>query len=389
MKTTLEWTRALIQRPSVTPDDQGCQDLMAEELEALGFACETLQVEEVTNLWARRGTAGPLIVFAGHTDVVPTGPAEAWNTPPFEPTEIDGLLFGRGSADMKGSLAAMLVATRRFLATDKGRHFGGSLAFLITSDEEGPAKHGTRAVVERLGKRGVQIDYCIVGEPSSGERFADTVRVGRRGSLNGYLDIEGVQGHVAYPDDASNPIHAVLPALAELAGIRWDEGYGPFPPTGFQISNLNAGVGADNVIPGTARIHFNFRFSPAQTASKLQERVEGILDRHLRASGAHWQVRWALSGEPFLTDEGELIQAVRRACAAQDLPEPDWSTSGGTSDGRFIAPTGAQVIELGPGNATIHKVDECVSVTDLNALTDLYAGVLDELAEAPAPNRND
>lgn len=371
----LDLARTLIERPSVTPDDQGCQALLTERLRPLGFQCRDLPFGEVSNLWAVHGAAdgGPLLVFAGHTDVVPTGPEASWSTPPFVPTRTGGLLYGRGAADMKSSLAAMVVATERFLAAHPDHP--GRIAFLITSDEEGPAVHGTRAVVDTLIREGVQLDFCVVGEPSSSERLGDTVRVGRRGSLNGTLEVLGVQGHVAYPDLADNPVHALAPALAELASTHWDHGNAHFPPTTWQVSNLTAGTGATNVIPGTATVLFNFRFSTEQTPEGLKDRVREVLDRH----GLRYRLDWTLSGEPFLTSGGALVDAVRASIRAVTGQEPELSTSGGTSDGRFIAPTGCQVVELGPVNATIHKVDECVAIADLEPLAHIYTGVLERL----------
>lgn len=373
MSTTLELARELIRRPSVTPADEGCQALLAERLERLGFRCETLRFGEVTNLWARLGDEGPLLAFAGHTDVVPPGPEQRWTHPPFDAVVADGLLHGRGAADMKGSVAAFVTACERHLAS--GRRPAGSLALLITSDEEGPAVDGTRRVVETLEARGEHIDYCLVGEPSSGERVGDTVKVGRRGSLNGHLTVHGVQGHVAYPQHARNPIFELAPALAELAATCWDDGNERFPPTSFQVSNLNAGTGASNVIPGTAEVLFNFRFSTETTAERLRERVEAVLAGH----GLTFDLEWSLSGEPFLTASGALVEAVRRAIEDETGLHTTLSTAGGTSDGRFIAPTGAQVVELGPVNATIHQVDERVRTADLDILSRIYQRVIGDL----------
>jgi len=369
----LDLSRALIARPSVTPDDAGCQALLAERLGALGFTCRDMPFAEVSNLWAVRGDEGPLFVFAGHTDVVPTGPLERWASPPFEPTIRDGFLYGRGAADMKSSLAAMLVATERFLAVRPDH--AGRIAFLITSDEEGPARHGTRAVVDALTAAGERLDYCVVGEPSSDQALGDTVRVGRRGSLNGLLTVHGIQGHVAYPQLADNPIHRLAPALAELAATRWDDGNAHFPPTSFQASNVAAGTGAGNVIPGELTLEFNFRFCTEQTAAGLQDRVVEILDRH----GLRYDLDWALSGEPFLTSGGPLVEAVSASIRSVTGLDTELSTSGGTSDGRFIAPTGCQVVEIGPCNATIHKVDERVALTELEPLAEIYQGILDRL----------
>jgi succinyl-diaminopimelate desuccinylase len=363
---TLELARQLIRRRSVTPEDAGCQTLLAERLGPLGFHCETLRFGDVTNLWARLGEGGPLLAFAGHTDVVPTGPETRWRHPPFDAVVEDGRLYGRGAADMKGSLAAFVTACERYLAA--GHRPAGSLALLITSDEEGDAIDGTRRVVETLQERGERIDYCIVGEPSSSERVGDTVKIGRRGSLNGRLTVHGVQGHVAYPQHARNPVFELAPALAELAATRWDEGNDSFPPTSFQVSNIHAGTGATNVIPGSVDVLLNFRFSTETTAADLQRRVEAILERH----GLSFALDWSLSGEPFLTESGALVAATRRAIGEETGLETTLSTAGGTSDGRFIAPTGTQVVELGPVNATIHQVDEHVSVGDLDTLSRLY-----------------
>lgn len=365
--------RELVRRPSVTPDDAGCQRLLAARLEAAGFHCRHLRFGEVDNLWAVRGDAGPLVVFAGHTDVVPTGPEAAWTSPPFEPTVRDGYLYGRGSADMKASLAAMVVAVERLLASQPQP--AGRIALLITSDEEGPAVDGTRAVVARLAAEGVRPDFCIVGEPSSTAILGDTVRIGRRGSLNGQLTVLGVQGHVAYPELADNPIHRLAPALAELAATRWDDGNDQFPPTTWQASNIAAGTGAGNVIPGELTLTFNFRFSTEQSQASLQRRTEELLDRH----GLRYRLDWSLSGEPFVTSEGPLIEAVRASIREVTGLTPELSTAGGTSDGRFIAPTGSQVVEIGPCSATIHQVDERVALDALEPLARIYQGVLERL----------
>ncbi len=378
MSDTLQLARELIRRPSVTPQDAGCQELLAERLERLGFRIESMPFGEVKNLWARKGEAAPLFCFAGHTDVVPPGPEEAWTSPPFEPTLRDGHLFGRGAADMKGSLAAMLTATERFLARFPDHR--GSLAWLITSDEEGVAVDGTVKVVEALQARGERIDWCLVGEPSSSVELGDTIKNGRRGSLNGHLRVKGVQGHVAYPQLARNPVHRALPALAELAGVEWDRGNRFFPPTSFQISNLHAGTGATNVIPGELEVLFNFRYSTENSAESLKARTEEIL----RAHGLDYRLEWSLSGEPFLTPEGELVEAAMAAVRQVTGIEPQLSTAGGTSDGRFIAPTGAQVIELGPRNATIHKVDEEVGVQELERLSGIYEELMARLLTAPS-----
>ena len=373
MSPTLELARALIARPSVTPDDQGCQQLLAERLQALDFVIEHLRFGDVDNLWARHGSDAPLFVFAGHTDVVPPGPLDEWATAPFDPVIKDGYLYGRGAADMKSSIAAMVTACERFIAEHAGHK--GSIAFLITSDEEGPSVNGTVKVVETLQARNEQIDWCLVGEPSSKDQTGDTIKNGRRGSLNGILEIRGKQGHVAYPQLADNPIHRAAPALAELATVEWDAGNEFFPPTTFQISNIRAGSGTENVIPGTLNILFNLRFSTESTTESLQSRVEEILTRH----GLDYEIRWKLSGEPFLTPAGELVDAARTAIQSTTGLETLLSTSGGTSDGRFIAPTGAQVVELGPVNATIHQTNECVNIAELDRLTVIYEKTLKQL----------
>ncbi|WP_314020262.1 succinyl-diaminopimelate desuccinylase [Stutzerimonas degradans] len=367
LSPTLELACELINRPSVTPLDEGCQQLMSQRLAACGFAIEPMHIEDVENFWAIRGNEGPVLCFAGHTDVVPTGPLQAWQNPPFSARIDDaGMLHGRGAADMKGSLAAMIVAVERFTA-DYPQH-QGQIAFLITSDEEGPAHHGTKAVVERLRERGQRLDWCIVGEPSSTALVGDVVKNGRRGSLGGTLTVRGQQGHVAYPHLAKNPIHLAAPALAELAAEHWDDGNAFFPPTSFQISNLNAGTGATNVIPGTLEAVFNFRFSTESTVEQLQQRTAAILDKH----GLDWSVDWALSGLPFLTEPGALLDGVAKAIRSVTGRETAPSTSGGTSDGRFIATLGTQVVELGPVNATIHQVDEHILASDLDLLTEIY-----------------
>ncbi len=373
MSETLQLAKALIARRSVTPEDAGCQALMIERLQAIGFHVERLRFGEVDNFWARRGDAEPLYAFAGHTDVVPSGEESNWKYPPFEPTIAGGLLYGRGAADMKGSLAAMVTACERFIAEHPDHT--GSIGFLITSDEEGPAVNGTVKVVEHLEARGEKITGCLVGEPSSTAHIGDVIKNGRRGSLGGKLTVRGVQGHVAYPHLASNPIHLAAPALAELAAAQWDTGNEFFPATTFQISNINAGTGATNVIPGELSVWFNFRFSTEVTPEELQRQVEAILDRH----GLDYELKWELSGLPFLTPSGELVDAAVKAVRAVTGRTPELSTAGGTSDGRFIAPTGAQVLELGPLNATIHKVDECVSVADLDLLSQMYEHILQEL----------
>jgi succinyl-diaminopimelate desuccinylase len=373
MSDTLELAQQLIRLPSVTPNDEGCQELLGKRLRALGFDVEAMQFEDVSNLWATLGDKGPLFVFAGHTDVVPTGPEEKWQHPPYSATVADGYLHGRGAADMKGSLAAMLTATERFLAA--GDDLKGRIGFLITSDEEGIAINGTQKVIKELGSRNIQIDYCLVGEPSSSEQLGDTIKIGRRGSLGARLVVKGVQGHVAYPHLASNPIHKALPVLASLSEIVWDEGNASFPATSFQISNINAGTGASNVIPGQVTVDFNFRFSTELDALTIQSRVKQLLDD----AELDYQLQWNLSGEPFLTDKGKLVEAVADSIRQQCGIETERSTAGGTSDGRFIAPTGSEVVELGPCNATIHQVDEKITVKELDKLSDVYQGVLQSL----------
>ncbi|MES9956489.1 MAG: succinyl-diaminopimelate desuccinylase [Sedimenticola sp.] len=373
MSKTLDLAIDLISRRSITPEDAGCQDVMISRLEAIGFQIERMPFGEVVNFWARRGTEGPLVAFAGHTDVVPPGRSEAWNSDPFAPEIRDGLLYGRGAADMKGSLAAMVTAVESFV--EKHPDHSGSIAFLITSDEEGIATHGTVKVIEALEARGEKIDYCLVCEPSSTERVGDIVKNGRRGSLNGILTVFGKQGHVAYPHLASNPVHTAAAALARLSAETWDEGNRHFPPTSFQISNINAGTGAENVIPGEMEVLFNFRFSTELDETEIRKRVHTILDEE----GVNYDLSWRLSGHPFLTPEGALIEAVEKAISETTGYNTELSTSGGTSDGRFIAPTGAQVVELGPLNATIHQVNECVSVSDLDALSAIYDRVLENL----------
>jgi succinyl-diaminopimelate desuccinylase len=370
---TLELAQALIAKESVTPEDAGCQKLLAERLSAIGFNFEDMPFGEVTNLWARRGNKAPLFVFAGHTDVVPTGPLDKWSTPPFTPTIKDGELYGRGAADMKSSIAAMVTACERFIVENPDHQ--GSIAFLITSDEEGPSINGTVKVVERLESRQEKMDWCLVGEPSSTRIVGDVIKNGRRGSLNGTLIVKGIQGHIAYPHLAKNPIHLAAPALSELADIEWDQGNEYFPPTSFQISNINGGTGATNVIPGEVEIIFNFRFSTEVTNDQLQQQVEAILDKH----GLDYDLTWSLSGQPFLTPPAELVNATCAAITDVMDMEPELSTSGGTSDGRFIAPTGAQVLELGPINESIHKIDEHVSIEQLDKLSEIYEGILQRL----------
>jgi succinyl-diaminopimelate desuccinylase len=373
MSQTLELTQNLMARRSVTPADEGCQDVMIARLEALGFRVERLRYGNVDNFWARRGTDGPVFCFAGHTDVVPTGPLEEWRTDPFLPAVRDGLLFGRGAADMKSGLAAMITATEEFVATHPQHK--GTIAYLITSDEEGPSVDGTKRVVETLSSRNEHIDWCIVGEPSSEQVIGDTIKVGRRGSFSGRLTVHGVQGHVAYPQLAENPVHTLAPALAELTSREWDKGTEHFQPTTFQVSNLNAGTGAPNVIPGELKARFNLRYSPVQTQEGLKEVVEGILRKH----GVRFSVEWYVSGEPFYTPPGRLSDAVGAAVQDAVGSRPKLSTGGGTSDGRFIAPLGAQVVELGVVNATIHKVNECVRIEEIDALHRMYVNVLRNL----------
>lgn len=373
MSATLELTQDLIRRDSVTPEDKGCQQLLADRLSAIGFDIEHLRFGDTDNLWARRGQTGPVFAFAGHTDVVPSGPVEAWQSAPFEPTIRDGLLYGRGAADMKGSIAAMVTACERFVAEHADHD--GSLAFLITSDEEGPATDGTVKVVETLEARGEKITWCLVGEPSSTDKVGDIVKNGRRGSLNGHLTIKGQQGHIAYPHLANNPIHLLAPVLSELCQIEWDQGNEDFPPTSFQVSNLNAGTGVTNVIPGTADVVFNFRYSTESTHEQLQQGVEDVLNK----AGFDYDLDWSLSGKPFRTASGPLVDAAKSAIHSVTGYKTELSTSGGTSDGRFIAPTGAQVVELGPLNATIHQVDECVSVEGLDTLSTIYESLLKNL----------
>lgn len=383
MSATLALAQELIRCPSVTPDDAGCQPIISERLTALGFHIERLRFGEVDNLWARRGRTGPLFVFAGHTDVVPPGPREQWSSDPFTPTVRDGYLYGRGAADMKGGLAAMVVACERFLAAYPEPQ--GSLGFLLTSDEEGPADDGTVKVVESLQARGERLDYCLLGEPSSRNRLGDEIKNGRRGSLNGKLIVRGVGGHVAYPHLVWNPIHAAGPIITALAAEVWDYGDEFFPPTSLQISNIHAGAGTVNVAPGEVELLFNLRFSPAVTLENLQTRIQQLIETQLMneeiRSGQVFQyaLDWKLSGQPFLTRPGELLDAASAAVREELDIEPQASTGGGTSDGRFIAPLGVPVIELGPVSATIHKIDECVAVDDLERLSRVYERILEKL----------
>ena len=373
MSEVLALARELIARPSVTPEDAGCQDLVAARLQKAGFAIERLDVGAVRNLWATHGQGGPVLCLLGHTDVVPPGPREAWASDPFEPSERDGFLYGRGAADMKGSVAAFVVAAEQFVA----RHpqHPGTLAILLTSDEEGDAIDGVRKVAERFKAEGRRIDFCITGEPSSKAALGDLLRVGRRGSLSGRLVVKGIQGHVAYPDKARNPIHQAMPALAELCARVWDEGYPEFPPSSFQVSNIHSGTGANNVIPGECEVLFNFRYNPGWQAEALEAEVRATLDRH----GLDYDLHWHRSGEPFLTGEGRLRAAAREAIREQLGIVPEENTGGGTSDARFIAPLGAEVVELGPINASIHKVDERVAVDELERLPALYRAITERL----------
>ena len=370
---TLDLTEKLLGRESVTPDDKGCQDHLKAWLEPLGFHCETIISGDVTNLWARKGTESPVLVFAGHTDVVPTGPVEKWSSEPFYPTHRDGKLYGRGAADMKTSIAAMVVACEEFLAAHPDHK--GSIAFLITSDEEGPATDGTVKVVEKLQARNETIDYCIVGEPTSDKTLGDMIKNGRRGSLSGILTIKGVQGHIAYPQLAKNPIHLAAPALADLVAEVWDHGNEYYLPTSWQMSNIRAGTGANNVIPGELHIDFNFRFSTASTHESLRQRVHAILDKHR----LEYQLDWTLSGLPFLTPRGTLSDALCRAIKDETGIETELSTTGGTSDGRFIARICPQVIEFGPPNASIHKIDEHIEIRFIDPLKNIYRRTLENL----------
>ncbi len=373
MNKTIELTEELINRQSVTPEDGGCQQLIAERLEKLGFKATHLRFEDVDNLWITHGTTGPLFTFAGHTDVVPTGPLEDWNTDPFKSEIIDGMLYGRGAADMKGGIAAMVVAAEQFV--EKNPDHKGIIAFLITSDEEGPSINGTRKVIEYLNDNDIKIDWCIVGEPSSDKQLGDVIRIGRRGSLNAILTIKGIQGHVAFPELAENPIHRASAFLAEISSIEWDQGNDSFPATSFQISNINAGTGVENVIPGSVKLLFNFRFSTELTEDELKIRVTALLDKY----DLNYELQWKLSGYPFLTSTGKLVDATCESIKSICGIETDCSTGGGTSDGRFIAPTGAEVIELGVSNDTIHKINECVNVEDLDTLTKIYNTILEQL----------
>ena len=373
MSNTLNLTKELISRKSVTPKDEGCQDFLIDQLEPFGFVAENLNFGEVKNIWLRKGTEAPVFCFAGHTDVVPTGPLESWDSDPFSAEIRDGKLFGRGTADMKGSIAAFTVACQRFVKNYPDHK--GSIAYLITSDEEGPATDGTVKVIETLEARNEKIDWCLVGEPSSTNEVGDVIKNGRRGSLGCWLQINGKQGHVAYPHLAENPIHLIAPMLEELTAMEWDKGNNFFPPTTFQVSNLNSGTGVTNVIPGTLKMIFNFRFSTEITPEELQQRVEALLDKHK----LNYEIKWVLSGMPFLTAEGNLVDAAVSAIKEVRGIDSELSTSGGTSDGRFIAPTGAQVLELGPTNATIHQINECVGEGELDELENIYYAMLKKL----------
>ncbi|MCH8104404.1 MAG: succinyl-diaminopimelate desuccinylase [Proteobacteria bacterium] len=370
---TLSLLKKLMEIPSVTPNDGGCQSILIERLARIGFECETLKFGEVTNLWARRGASSPLFAFAGHTDVVPTGPLEDWHSDPFKPDIRDGFLFGRGAADMKSGIAAMVTACERFVQ-QHADHLG-SIAFLITSDEEGPALNGTVKVIETLEARDEKIDWALVGEPSSSEKLGDVIKNGRRGSLGASLTIHGVQGHVAYPQLADNPIHRVMPALNELCSLEWDQGNSHFPATSFQISNINSGTGVDNVIPGRIEIRFNLRYSTELDQQQIIDTTEAVLQKY----DLDYSIDWTLSGLPFLTREGALVEAAKQSIKQITGIDAELSTAGGTSDGRFIAPTGAQVLELGPVNATIHKINENIRISDLDRLSEIYQGILDHL----------
>ncbi|MGA8049452.1 MAG: succinyl-diaminopimelate desuccinylase [Burkholderiales bacterium] len=373
MESPLELAKSLIARRSVTPADDGCQALIARRLEALGFACEHIRCGEVSNLWARRGSARPLFCFAGHTDVVPPGPLAQWQSDPFAPTIRDGRLYGRGAADMKSSIAAFVVALEAFVKERPAHR--GSISLLITSDEEGPSVDGTARVVERLKQRGERLDYCLVGEPSSVAVLGDMMKNGRRGSLSGRLTVRGTQAHIAYPHLGRNPVHLLAPALAELVATRWDEGDQFFPPTSWQVSNIHAGVGATNLIPGSLELDFNFRFCTVSPEASLRERFEAILRRH----GLDYELQWSLSGSPFITPPGELVDAVKQAIRAETGRTPELSTTGGTSDGRFIAEICPQVVEFGPPNATIHKLNENIELTVLEQLPRVYLDTLRRL----------
>lgn len=373
MSDTLTLATELVSRATVTPVDAGCQQMLAERLERSGFKATHLRYEDVNNLWITHGEESPCFIYVGHTDVVPTGPVNQWISDPFKPEIRDGFLYGRGAADMKGSIASIVTAMERFVASYPDH--AGTIGLLLTSDEEGPSINGTRKVVEYLEEQNIKIDWCLVGEPSSKKTLGDVIKNGRRGSLGAKLTVFGIQGHVAYPHLARNPIHLFAPALAELSSMRWDDGNEFYPPTSFQVSNLNAGTGADNVIPGHLEVMFNFRFSTEVTQAELEQKVEEILARHQ----LEYDIEWKLSGQPFVTTKGELLNAVIHAVKETIGVEPEVSTGGGTSDGRFIAPTGAQIVELGPVNATIHKLNECVKADDLDTLSSTYENILQRL----------
>ncbi|WP_076591046.1 succinyl-diaminopimelate desuccinylase [Herminiimonas arsenitoxidans] len=373
MSKTLALTEELIALSSVTPEDKGCQSRLIELLEPLGFVCETIESDGVTNLWARKGTTQPLLVFAGHTDVVPTGPLDQWTSPPFVPTQREGKLYGRGAADMKTSIAAMVVAAEEFVAAHPNHK--GSIGFLITSDEEGPATDGTVIVCNALKARGEQLDYCVVGEPTSSDVLGDTIKNGRRGSMSGKLTVKGIQGHIAYPQLARNPIHQCAPALAELVAEKWDDGNEYYLPTSWQVSNMHGGAGASNVIPGNVVIDFNFRFCTASTVEGLQQRVHAILDKH----GLEYDLKWSISGYPFLTPKGSLSDAMSDAIKSETGVTTELSTTGGTSDGRFIAQICPQVVEFGPPNGSIHKIDEHIEVRFIDPLKNIYRHTMENL----------
>jgi succinyl-diaminopimelate desuccinylase len=375
MTKTLELAKALISKKSVTPNDAGCQQLLAERLKAIGFHAEHLRFEDVDNLWIKRGNGSPCIIFVGHTDVVPTGPLEEWASDPFTPEVRDGFLFGRGAADMKSSIAAMVIAIEQFVKDDNNHK--GTIALLITSDEEGIAINGTRKVVDYLREKEIDIDYCLVGEPTSKDKVGDAIRNGRRGSLVGQLKVYGIQGHVAYPHLAENPIHQLSPALTQLCSTTWDNGNEFYSPTSFQVSNINAGTGADNVIPGQLDVIFNFRYSTEVTHEQLRQQTEQILDKHQ----LNYDLDWRLSGEPFLTTDGKLLSVVQETIKEVTGQDTEISTGGGTSDGRFLAPMGTEVVELGPVNATIHKVNECVNINDIETLTQLYEKIIKKVIQ--------
>ena len=373
MSATLELARDLISRASVTPEDDGCQQLIANRLELIGFTAQHLRFEDVDNLWITRGSGSPCVIYVGHTDVVPTGPVDQWTSDPFKPEVRDGFLYGRGAADMKGSVACMVTALERFIQAHPDHN--GTIGMLLTSDEEGPSVNGTRKVMEHLGKNNIKIDLCLVGEPTSENTIADVIKNGRRGSLGARLVVKGIQGHVAYPHLADNPVHRLAPALAELLRENWDQGNEFYPPTTLQVSNIHAGTGADNVIPGQVELLINFRFSTESSEDSLRKRTQAILDKH----NLQYEIHWRLSGNPFITPAGKLLDTVVHAVEKITGNKPAISTGGGTSDGRFIAPTGAEVVELGPVNASCHKIDECVNIADLDTLSAIFECILENL----------